>query len=69
MTWDTDKIIGAGLICALILYLLGVFIVAILIGKVLPLDVAGNITTGLIGYMGKTLIDKVKQKEEEANKK
>lgn len=68
MTWDTDKIIGAGLICALILYLLGVFIVAILIGKVLPLDVAGNITTGLIGYMGKTLIDKVKQKEEE-NKK
>lgn len=65
MTWDTDKIIGAGLIFALIVYILGVFIVACLIGITLPLDVPGNIVTGLAGYMGRTLLDKGKHKEGE----
>ena len=63
MTWDTDKIIGAGLICALIIYILGIFIVACLVGVTLPLDVPGNIVTGLAGYMGRTLLSKEKSKE------
>ena len=59
--WDTDKIIGAGLIVALIFYFIVVLTIAIVRGQIMPLEVASNIITGLIGYMGKTLLDKVKQ--------
>ena len=59
--WDTDKIIGAGLIVALIFYFTTVLIIAIVRGQIMPLEVAGNIITGLIGYMGKTLVDKMRQ--------
>ena len=58
--WDTDKIIGAGLIVALIFYFTTVLIIAIVRGEIMPLEVASNIITGLIGYMGKTLFDKMK---------
>lgn len=58
--WDTDKIIGAGLIIALIFYFTTVLIIAIVRGEIMPLEVASNIITGLIGYMGKTLFDKMK---------
>lgn len=56
--WDTDKILGAGLIVALIFYFIVVLIIALFNKELLPLDVASNIITGLIGFMGKTLIDK-----------
>ena len=59
--WDTDKIIGAGLIVALIFYFVTVLIIAIVRGEIMPLEVASNIITGLIGYMGKTLVDKFRQ--------
>lgn len=64
LSWDTDKIIGAGLIIALIIYIIGIFIAACLVGVTLPLDVPGNIVTGLAGYMGRTLLDKDKHKDE-----
>ena len=63
--WDTDKIIGAGLIVALIFYFVTVLIIAIVRGEIMPLEVAGNIITGLIGYMGKTLIDKIRPKSDD----
>ena len=66
--WDTDKIIGAGLIVALIFYFTNVLIIAIVRGEIMPLEVASNIITGLIGYMGKTLFDKMKHPSDEKTK-
>ena len=67
MTWDTDKIIGAGLIFALVMYLLIVGVIAFFRETVLPLDVAGNIVTGLAGYMGRNLLNKKNKGEEDDN--
>lgn len=61
MTWDTDKIIGAGLVLSLITYMIIVGVVAVLKDTVLPLDVASNIAVGLTGYMGRSLVEKLKQ--------
>lgn len=60
--WDTDKIIGAGLVLSLIIYMTIVGIVAYCKDTVLPLDVASNISVGLTGYMGRSLLEKLKQK-------
>lgn len=67
--WDTDKIIGAGLIVALIFYFTTVLIIAIVRGEIMPLEVASNIITGLIGYMGKTLFDKMKHPPDDDKQK
>ena len=40
--WDTDKIIGTGLILALWLHMMIVCVVEITCGKTLPLDPASN---------------------------
>ena len=61
MTWDTDKIIGTGLVLSLIIYMIIVGVVTILKDTVLPLDVASNIAVGLTGYMGRSLVEKLKQ--------
>ena len=61
MTWDTDKIIGAGLVLSLIIYMIIVGVVTILKDTVLPLDVASNIAVGLTGYMGRSLVEKLKK--------
>ena len=64
--WDTDRIIGAGMIFALWLYILIVCVVEIVCGKTLPLDPASNIIACLAGYMGRSLAEKLKpQKEQE----
>ena len=60
MNWDTDKIIGAGMIFALWLYMLIVCAVEIICGKTLPLDPASNIIACLAGYMGRSLAEKLK---------
>ena len=65
--WDTDKIIGAGLIAALIFYLSVVGVIAFFNGVVLPLDVAGNIVTGLAGYMGRSLAEKLKKDKQSSD--
>lgn len=61
MTWDTDKIIGTGLVLSLIIYMVIVGVVTILKDTVLPLDVASNIAVGLTGYMGRSLVEKLKK--------
>lgn len=58
--WSTDKLIGAGLIAALFLYIIGFYIAVLLTGTVTPLDVASNIVTGICGYMGRSLLEKNK---------
>ena len=63
-TCDTDKIIGAGLIIALWLYMLIVCVVEITSGKTLPLDPASNIIACLAGYMGRSLAEKLKSRNE-----
>lgn len=60
-TWDTDKIIGTGLVLSLIIYMIIVGVVTILKDTVLPLDVASNIAVGLTGYMGRSLVEKLKK--------
>ena len=63
--WSTDKIIGAGLILALFLYIIGFYIAILLTGTITPIDVASNIVTGICGYMGQSLLEKNKKDEEE----
>ncbi|MBR2520453.1 MAG: hypothetical protein IKE46_11840 [Selenomonadaceae bacterium] len=58
--WDTDKIIGTGLILALWLHMMIVCVVEITCGKTLPLDPASNIIACLAGYMGRSLAEKLK---------
>jgi len=60
MNWDTDKILGSGLVLALILFLLGEFITVITGHQPLPMEIAGTIVTGLVGYMGRSLAEKLK---------
>ena len=61
--WNTDKIVGAGLILALILSLIAWLIVAIFTGVVPALDFQTNIVTGLAGYMGRSLLEKNRNEE------
>ena len=58
--WNTDKIIGAGLIVALLLKITGDVAVAIINGNSPPSDLPMNIVTGLAGYMGRSLLEKQK---------
>lgn len=65
MTLDTDKIIGTGLVLALIIYMIIVGVVAFFKDTILPLEVASNIAVGLTGYMGRSLIEKLKKPDKE----
>ena len=58
--WHTDKIIGAGLIVALFLKIIGDIAVALINGTSPPSDLPMNIVTGLAGYMGRSLLEKNK---------
>ena len=62
-TWNTDKIIGAGLILALLLLIIGNFIVIFVTGLFPHSDLPMNIVTGLAGYMGRSLLEKNKLDE------
>ncbi len=55
---DTDFVVGAGLIVVLIVYLIIVGLIAFSKDVVLPLDVAGNIAVGLVGYLGRSLVER-----------
>ena len=59
--WNTDKIIGAGLILALILLVIGNVAVGLITSKYPPTDLPMNIVTGLAGYMGRSLLEKQKK--------
>ena len=55
--WNTDKIIGAGLILALILLVIGNMIIGLFTGNYPPTDLPSNIASGLAGFMGRNLLD------------
>ena len=58
---DVDKIIGTGLIVALLVKIIGDFAVMILIGSTPNSDLATNIVACLAGYMGRSLAEKLKK--------
>lgn len=63
---DTDKIIGTGLICALILFVVG-NVILVLFGRVpLPIEFGNTIVTGLVAYMGRSLADKLRVHKEDS---
>jgi len=63
--WNTDKIIGAGLILALLFLIVGNIIITLYTGKFPTSDLPMNIVTGLAGYMGRSLLEKQKKDGEE----
>ena len=58
--WHTDKIIGAGLIVALLFLVIGNIVITLYTGKIPTSDLPMNIVTGLVGYMGRSLLEKNK---------
>lgn len=67
-TWNTDKIIGAGLILALIILICGNTAITLATGLIPTSDLPMNIVTGLAGYMGRSLLEKNKFDEGKAEK-
>ncbi len=65
--WNTDKIVGAGLILALILSLAFWAIVALFTGTVTALDFQTNLVTGLAGYMGRSLLEKQRKDDDKSD--
>lgn len=59
--WDVDKIIGTGLIVALLVKILGDFTVMLFTGSMPNSDLATNIVACLAGYMGRSLAEKLKK--------
>lgn len=55
---DIDKILGAGLVLALILFLIGQFACILFDKTPLPMELGCAIVTGLIGYMSRKGDDK-----------
>lgn len=60
---ETDKIIGIGLITALVLKITGDIVVTLYGMNVPAADLATNIVSGLVGYMGRSLLDKMRQSD------
>ena len=58
--WNTDKIIGLGLILALLVKIGGDIAIALISGSSPSSDLPMNIVTGLAGYMGRSLLEKNK---------
>ena len=56
--WSTDKIIGTGLIAALLILVVGYILFALCTGNFPTTDLPMNIVTGLVGYMGRSLLEK-----------
>lgn len=63
--WHTDKLIGLGLIIALLLKICGDIAISIITGNTPPSDLPMNIVTGLVGYMGRSLVEKARKIDDE----
>ena len=63
-TWNTDKLVGAGLVLALFLVIFFDTLIALKSGTIPSRELAGNIVSGLIGYIGRNLIDEKEKKLE-----
>lgn len=59
--WNTDKIIGTGLILVLSLLVVGSVVIVLCTGKLFDLSIVATIATGLIGYMKGSSNDKEKK--------
>ena len=59
--WNTDKIIGAGLILVLLILVIGIIPITLYTGNFPPTDLPMNIVTGLAGYMGRSLLENQKK--------
>lgn len=67
--WDTDKIIGAGLILVALSAVVGSVIVTLATGSDSALETcAKEIAIGLAGYMGRGGVEKFRKKNEETEK-
>lgn len=55
---NVDKIIGAGLIAALLIFFVGQFVCIALDKTPLPMEIANTIAVGLIGFMSKLVTRK-----------
>ena len=67
--WDTDKILGTGLVLALILFVFGNVILALFDCQTLPMEIANTTVTGLVAYMGRSLADKLTSKGNKPDEK
>ena len=56
--WNTDKIIGAGLILALLIKIVGDIFITVVNGNMPPSDLPMNIVACLGGFMGRSLLEK-----------
>ena len=56
---DTDKILGTGLVLALILFIFGNVTIVLCGLTPLPMELGNTIVTGLVAYMGRSLVDKL----------
>ena len=59
--WGVNKIIGTGLIIALFLIVIADLVIAVVNGEIRSTELPWNIVSGLIGYLGRDLIDKIKK--------
>lgn len=67
MKLDTDKIIGAGLVLALLIKIGGDIAVALLTGSAPSSELATTIVGGLVGYMGRDLAAKLRKDNQHDN--
>ena len=66
--WNTDKLIGAGLVAALFFVILTDTIISLMTGTLPSRELAGNIVSGLIGYIGRNFLDKKEGEENESSR-
>ena len=59
--WTTDRIIGAGLIITLFLIVIADLVIALINGEIRSTELPGNIVSGLVGFLGRDLLEKVKK--------
>ncbi|MBR4382735.1 MAG: hypothetical protein IKP64_04170 [Selenomonadaceae bacterium] len=62
---DTDKILGTGLVAALLIFVVGNVALALIGRDPLPIEFGNTIVTGLVAYMGRSLADKFNSRKED----
>lgn len=65
--WDTDKLLGMGLILALLTKIIGDIAITLVNGAPTPSDLPTNIVACLAGYMGRSLAEKLRKDERNDN--
>ena len=63
--WSTDKIVGSGLVLALVIAALGDVFISLMLGTATYGSLTKDITLGLVGYLGRGQMEKRTDKKEE----